>query len=88
MSYRKILAAKHRRTITAAGLIGNLIGATAAGLLYGYSTGLPFLIEGLICIVASLVLLLPGIARMFLAVRRNAQGGRVEVELIEERIHT
>jgi hypothetical protein len=38
---------KVQANYTAAGLIGNLIGATAAGLLYGYSTGLPFLIEGL-----------------------------------------
>jgi MFS family permease len=38
---------KAQANYTAAGLIVNLIGATAAGLLYGYSTGLHFLIEGL-----------------------------------------
>jgi MFS family permease len=75
---------KVQANYTAAGLIGNLIGATAAGLLYGYSTGLPFLIVGLICIATFLILLLPGIARMFLAARRNVQTEHVEAELIEE----
>jgi len=75
---------KVQANYAAAGLIGNLIGATAAGLLYGYSTGLPFFIAGLICFGACLVLLLPGIARMFLAARQNTQTGRVEAELIEE----
>lgn len=75
---------KVQANYTAAGLIGNLIGATAAGLLYGYSTGLPFFIVGLICFGAGLILLLPGIARMFLAARRNVQAEHVEVELIEE----
>jgi len=60
---------KVQANFSAAGLIGNLFGATAAGLLYGFSTGLPFLIEGLILLGASLVLLLPSIARMFLAAR-------------------
>jgi MFS family permease len=75
---------KAQANFTAAGLIGNLIGATAAGLLYGYSTGLPFFIEGLICIGACLFLLLPGIARIFLAAQRNVQGERID--LIEEKI--
>ena len=75
---------KVQANYTAAGLIGNLIGATAAGLLYGYSTGLPFLIVGLICIATFLILLWPGIARMFLAARRNVQAEQVEAELIEE----
>jgi MFS family permease len=75
---------KVQANYTAAGLIGNLIGATAAGLLYGYSTGLPFLVEGLMLLGASLVLLLPGIARMFLAARRNVQAQRIEAELVEE----
>jgi MFS family permease len=75
---------KVQANFSAAGLIGNLLGATASGLLYGWSSGLPFFIEGLICIGASLVLLLPGIARMFLAARRNMPGERVEIELIEE----
>ena len=77
---------KVQANYTAAGLIGNLIGATAAGLLYGYSTGLPFLIVGLICIATFLILLLPGIARMFLAARRNVQAEHVEAELIEESV--
>lgn len=75
---------KVQANYTAAGLIGNLIGATAAGLLYGYSTGLPFLVEGLILLGASLVLLLPGIARMFLAARRNVQAEHIEEELVGE----
>jgi MFS family permease len=75
---------KVQANYTAAGLVGNLIGATAAGLLYGYSTGLPFLIEGLFCFATGLVLLLPGISRMFFAARRNLQTERVEEELIEE----
>jgi MFS family permease len=75
---------KVQANYTAAGLIGNLLGATAAGLLYAFSTGLPFLIEGLILLGASLVLLLPGIARMFLDARRKVQVERLETELIEE----
>jgi len=75
---------KVQANYAAAGLIGNLIGATAAGLLYGYSTGLPSFIVGLICFGACLILLLPGIARMFLAARRNVQAEHVDVELIEE----
>jgi MFS family permease len=75
---------KVQANYAAAGLIGNLIGATAAGLLYGYSTGLPFFFAGLICFGAGLILLSPGIARMFLAVRQNVQTERVEAELIEE----
>lgn len=75
---------KVQANYTAAGLIGNLLGATAAGLLYAFSTGLPFLIEGLILLGASLVLLLPGIARMFLDARRRVQVERLETELIEE----
>jgi hypothetical protein len=65
-------------------LIGNLIGATAAGLLYGFSTGLLFLVEGIMLLGTSLVLLLPGIARMFLIARRNVQA--VEPVLIEEKM--
>jgi MFS family permease len=75
---------KVQANYTAAGLIGNLIGATAAGLLYGYSTGLPFFIVGLICFGACLVLLFPGIARMFLAARQNMQTEHLEAEMIEE----
>jgi DHA1 family multidrug resistance protein-like MFS transporter len=77
---------KVQANFSAAGLIGNLLGATAAGLLYGFSTGLPFLIEGLILLGASLVLLLPGIARMFLAARRNVQAERIEAALNEETV--
>ncbi len=75
---------KVQANYTAAGLIGNLLGATAAGLLYAFSTGLPFLIEGLILLGASLVLLLPGMARMFLTARRKVQVEHLETELIEE----
>jgi MFS family permease len=77
---------KVQANYTAAGLIGNLIGATAAGLLYGYSTGLPFLVNGLLLLGASLVLLLPGIARMFLAARRNVQAGHLEAEFVEKTV--
>jgi MFS family permease len=75
---------KVQANYSAAGLLGNLLGATAAGFLYGWSTGLPFLIEGMMLLGASLVLLLPGVARMFLAARRHVQGERVEAELVEE----
>ena len=75
---------KVQANYTAAGLIGNLIGATTAGLLYGYSTGLPFLIEGLFCFAAGLFLLLPGISRMFFAARRNLQTELPNQELVEE----
>jgi len=77
---------KVQANYTAAGLIGNLIGATAAGLLYGYSTGLPFFIEGLFCFGAGLFLLLPGISRMFFAARQNLPAKRVETDLIEETV--
>lgn len=62
---------KAQANYSAAGLIGNLIGATAAGLLYGYTTGLPFLVEGIICLAASTILLLPFFAREFRATRRT-----------------
>jgi MFS family permease len=75
---------KVQANYSAAGLLGNLLGATAAGFLYGWSPGLPFFIEGMMLLGASLVLLLPGVARMFLAARRNVQGERVEAELVEE----
>jgi MFS family permease len=75
---------KVQANYTAAGLIGNLLGATAAGLLYGYSMGLPFLVQGFILLGASLVLLLPGIARMFFAARRNVQAEHIEAEMVEE----
>jgi MFS family permease len=74
---------KVQANYTAAGLIGNLIGATAAGLLYGYSTGFPFLIVGLVFCGASLVLLLPGITRMFLAARQNVQVVQIEPKIEE-----
>ncbi len=62
----------------AAGLIGNLIGATVAGLLYGITPGLPFLLQGLLCLTACLVLLLPGFAHMFRAARRKFSDELVE----------
>ena len=77
---------KVQANYTAAGLIGNLIGATTAGLLYGYSTGLPFLIEGILCFATALLLLLPGIARALFTARTNLQTERLEQELIEETI--
>ena len=77
---------KAQANYTASGLMGNLLGATAAGLLYGYSTGLPFLVEGIMLLGASLVLLLPGIARMFLAARRDVQTERIEEKLIEDTV--
>ncbi|HEX9130926.1 MAG TPA: hypothetical protein VF844_01400 [Ktedonobacteraceae bacterium] len=61
-----------------------MLGATAAGLLYGFATGLPFLIEGLILLGACMVLLLPAIARMFLAARRNVQAEHAESEPVVE----
>jgi len=61
---------KVQANFTAAGLIGNLLGATFSGLLYGYSPGLPFFIEAVICGGACLVLLLPPFARQFNAARQ------------------
>lgn len=75
---------KAQANYTAAGLIGNLIGATAAGLLYGHSTGLPFLFVGVVFFAACPVLLFPGIARMFLAARRKVQIERIELKPLEE----
>lgn len=62
---------KAQANASAANLIGNLIGATVAGLLYGYSTGLPFLVTGLVGLLACAVLLLPVFAREFRAMRRT-----------------
>ncbi len=56
---------KVQANFSSAGLIGNLLGATAAGLLYGFAPGLPFFIGGLTCFAACLVLFLPGLARQF-----------------------
>jgi len=61
---------KVQANFTAAGFIGNLLGATFSGLLYGYSPGLPFFIEAVICGGACLVLLLPHFARQFIAARQ------------------
>jgi MFS family permease len=60
---------KVQANFTAAGLIGNLLGATFSGLLYGFSTGLPFFVEAIICFSACLVLLLPTFAQRFKAAR-------------------
>ena len=70
---------KVQANFSAAGLMGNLIGATVAGLLYGFTPGLPFLLQGLLCFAACTVLLLPGIAHMFRATRRKFSDELVEV---------
>lgn len=75
---------KVQANYTAAGLIGNLIGATAAGLLFEYSTGLPFLVEGFLLLATSLILLIPGISRVFLTARRNLQTKLPNQESVEE----
>ncbi|HBE27141.1 MAG TPA: hypothetical protein DDW33_15820 [Ktedonobacter sp.] len=62
---------KVQANFTAAGLIGNLLGATFSGLLYGISSGLPFFIEAVICCTAFLVLLLPTFARQFRTARQK-----------------
>lgn len=62
---------KVQANFTAAGLIGNLLGATFSGLLYGIASGLPFFIEAVICCTAFLVLLLPTFARQFRAARQK-----------------
>ena len=62
---------KAQANFTAAGLIGNLLGATVSGLLYGFSPGLPFFIEAVICVGAFLVLLLPAFARQFYVARQK-----------------
>jgi hypothetical protein len=62
---------KVQANFSAAGLIGNLLGATAAGLLYGFRPGLPFVIEGLICFALSFVLFLPGLAQQFHSARQK-----------------
>lgn len=75
---------KVQANYTAAGLIGNLIGATAAGLLYGYSTGMPFLIVGLLCFAAVLLLLLPAVSSVFFAARTSRKDDHLEQKLIEK----
>ncbi|HJT57310.1 MAG TPA: MFS transporter [Ktedonobacteraceae bacterium] len=66
------LKGKVQANFSAAGFLGSLLGATAAGLFYGFLPGLPFLIEGLICLGACFVLLLPGSARWFHSGTREA----------------
>jgi MFS family permease len=56
---------KVQANFAAAGLVGNLFGAMVAGLLYGFNPGLPFLVEGILCLGACVVLFLPALARMF-----------------------
>jgi MFS family permease len=63
---------KVQANYSAANFIGNLIGATVAGLLYGLTPGLPFFVTGLVCLCACLVLLLPGLAEQFHTARRKA----------------
>ena len=72
---------KVQANYSAANFIGNLIGATAAGLLYGYTPGLPFLMTGLVCFCACLVLFLPGLARQFHTARRKIVSERGEAVL-------
>ena len=56
---------KVQANYNAAGTAGSLFGSAAAGILYQHSTGLPFLAEGLLYFATILVLLLPGLSRMF-----------------------
>ncbi len=56
---------KVQANYNAAGTAGSLFGSAAAGILYLHSTGLPFLAEGLLYFATILVLLLPGLSRMF-----------------------
>lgn len=74
---------KVQANFSAAGLVGNLFGATVAGLLYGFSPGLPFLVEGALCLGACVVLFLPGVARMFAAARRKMVDEAVGMSLME-----
>ena len=50
---------------TAVTAAGRLLGATAAGFIYLADPGLPFMVGGLICLIAGLVLLPPRLARLF-----------------------
>ncbi len=75
---------------TAVTAAGRLLGATAAGFIYLADPGLPFIVGGVSCLVAGLVLLLPRLARLFPpspqpfapAVAREAQplSGEVAIE--------
>jgi len=78
---------KVQANYSAANFIGNLIGATAAGLLYGFTPGLPFLMAGLVCLCACLVLFLPGLAQQFHTARRNVLREPVEAT-IESAVET
>src|SRR5436309_5659411 len=49
-----------------------------AGLLYGFTPGLPFFLAGLVCLCACLVLFMPGLAQQFHAARRNVSRESVE----------
>lgn len=56
---------KVQANYNAAGTAGSLFGSAAAGILYLHSSGLPFFAEGLLYFATVLVLLLPGLSRMF-----------------------
>jgi MFS family permease len=56
---------KVQANYNATGTAGALLGSATAGILYLHSTGLPFLAEGLLYFATILVLLLPGLSRMF-----------------------
>ena len=54
---------------SAAGTLGSLLSATFAGAFYALDAGLPFLLVGVVYIVAALCLLAPGLAALFPAGR-------------------
>jgi MFS family permease len=69
---------KVQANYAAAGMLGNLVGAGIAGLLYGFSPGLPFLLQGLVSFAACLVLLVPACARVFSSARLRLLAGALE----------
>lgn len=56
---------KVQTNYNAAGTIGNFVGATGAGILYLLSPGAPFVAEGALYLLLMIILLVPGMARLF-----------------------
>lgn len=56
---------KIQANYNAAGTLGSFIGSLGAGILYSFSPGIPFLVEGLLYLSTFVILLFPGVWSLF-----------------------